>query len=259
MELPIYQIDAFTDRPFSGNPAGVCPLETWLEDSVMQNIAAENNLPETAFFVKNGDGYDLRWFTPTVEIDLCGHATLASAFVIMNYIDPSTPEVVFSTRSGELRVKREKNLFVMDFPSQPPIPCDAPGDLVAGLDIKPKEVLKSQDYLVVLEGEDDVRNLAPDFERLKRLDLRGIIVTAPGSEADFVSRFFGPGIGINEDPVTGSSHCTLIPYWSKRLGKKKLHALQLSKRGGELFCEMQEDRVLIAGRCALYMKGTISL
>jgi PhzF family phenazine biosynthesis protein len=190
MESPIHQIDAFTDRPFSGNPAGVCPLETWLEDSVMQDIAAENNLPETAFFVKNGAGYDLRWFTPTVEIDLCGHATLASAFVIMNYIDPSTTEVVFTTRSGELRVKRKRkdNLFVMDFPSQPPLPCDAPGDLVAGLDIQPKEVLKSEDYLVVLESEADVRNLAPDFERLKRLDLRGIIVTAPGIDADFVSR-----------------------------------------------------------------------
>ncbi|MBW2637375.1 MAG: PhzF family phenazine biosynthesis protein [Deltaproteobacteria bacterium] len=259
METPLYQIDAFTDRPFSGNPAGVCPLEAWLEDSEMQNIATENNLPETAFFVKNGDGYDLRWFTPTVEIDLCGHATLASAFVIMNYIDSRTPGVVFSTRSGELRVKKEDNLFIMDFPSQPPVPCDTPGDLVAGLDIRPKEVLKSQDYLVVVEGEEDVRDLAPDFERLKRLDLRGIIVTAPGSNADFVSRFFAPGIGINEDPVTGSSHCTLIPYWSKRLGRKKLHALQLSPRGGELFCEMHEDRVMIAGRCALYMEGTISL
>jgi PhzF family phenazine biosynthesis protein len=259
METPIYQIDAFTDRPFSGNPAGVCPLEAWLQDSEMQNIAAENNLPETAFFVKNGDVYDLRWFTPTVEVDLCGHATLASSFVIMNHMDPSTPEVVFSTKSGELRVKRENNLFIMDFPSQPPVPCDAPGDLLAGLAITPKEVLKSEDYLVVVESEDNIRNLAPDFERLKRLDLRGIIVTAPGGDADFVSRFFAPGIGITEDPVTGSSHCTLIPYWSERLGKKKLHAFQLSPRGGELFCEMQKDRVLIAGKCALYMKGTISL
>jgi PhzF family phenazine biosynthesis protein len=259
MKSALYHIDAFSSRVFSGNPAGVCPLETWLEDSEMQNIAAENNLPETAFFVKNGDVYDLRWFTPTVEVDLCGHATLASAFVIINYMDPSTPEVVFSTRSGELRVKKENNLFVMDFPSQPPVPCDAPGDLVAGLDIKPKEVLKSEDYLVVLEDEEDVRNLVPDFERLKRVDLRGIIVTAPGSDADFVSRFFGPRVGINEDPVTGSSHCTLIPYWSKRLGRKKLHALQLSTRGGELSCEMLKGRVLIAGECVLYMQGTISL
>jgi len=259
METPLYQIDAFSDRPFSGNPAGVCPLDAWLGDSVMQSIAAENNLPETAFFVKNDDGYDLRWFTPAVEIELCGHATLASAFVIMNYIDSKTPEVVFSTKSGELRVRRENDLFTMDFPSQPAEPCDTPGDLVAGLGINPKEVLKSEDYLVVVEDEADVRTGTPDFERLKRLDLRGIIVTAPGSDADFVSRFFAPGIGINEDPVTGSSHCTLIPYWSKRLGKKKMHALQLSKRGGELFCEMRQDRVLIAGRCALYMKGTITL
>jgi len=259
MELPMYQIDAFTDRPFSGNPAAVCPLETWIEDSAMQNIAAENNLSETAFFVKNGDGYDLRWFTPAVEIDLCGHATLASAFVIMNYMEPSAAGVTFWTKSGELKVKKTDDLFVMDFPSQPPVPCDAPADLMTSFDRKPTEVLKSADYLVIFEIEDDVRNCHPDFERLKNVDTRGIIVTAPGSKVDFVSRFFGPRVGINEDPVTGSSHCTLIPYWSKRLRKEKLHALQVSKRGGELFCEMQEDRVLIAGRCALYMKGTISL
>ncbi len=259
MKLRLYQIDAFTARPFSGNPAAVCPLDTWIDDAAMQDIAAENNLSETAFFVKKGDGYDLRWFTPTVEVDLCGHATLASAFVIMEYIKPSSTNVTFWTKSGELRVKRENDLFVMDFPSQPPVPSDIPGDLAAGLDIQPREVLKSEDYLVILEGEDDVRDCAPDFERLKRLDLRGVIVTAPGRNVDFVSRFFGPGVGINEDPVTGSSHCTLIPYWSKRLGKKKLHALQVSERGGELFCEMQGDRVLIAGKCALYMKGTISL
>ncbi|MBN2178651.1 MAG: PhzF family phenazine biosynthesis protein [Deltaproteobacteria bacterium] len=259
MESTIYQIDAFTDRPFSGNPAAVCPLETWLEDPAMQNIAAENNLSETAFFVKKSDHFELRWFTPVVEVDLCGHATLASTFVIMNYMEPSTTELTFRTKSGELTVKKAGDLFVMDFPSQPPVPCDTPGNLVAGLDIQPREVLKSEDYLVVLEGEDDVKNTAPDFERLKCLDLRGIIVTAPGRNVDFVSRFFGPSVGINEDPVTGSSHCTLIPYWSKRLGKKKLHALQVSERGGELFCEMQGDRVLIAGKCALYMKGTISL
>jgi PhzF family phenazine biosynthesis protein len=259
METPIYQIDAFTARPFSGNPAAVCPLDTWIEDSAMQDIAAENNLSETAFFVKKGDGYDLRWFTPMVEVDLCGHATLASAFVIMEYIKPSSTNVTFWTKSGELRIRREDDLFIMDFPSQPPAPCDTPGDLAAGLGIQPREVLKSEDYLVILEGEDDVRDCAPDFERLKCLDLRGVIVTAPGRNVDFVSRFFGPSVGINEDPVTGSSHCTLIPYWSKRLGKKKLHALQVSERGGELFCKMQGDRVLIAGECALYMKGKISL
>jgi PhzF family phenazine biosynthesis protein len=259
METPFYQIDAFTDRPFSGNPAAVCPLETWIEDSAMQNIAAENNLSETAFFVKKGDGYDLRWFTPVVEVDLCGHATLASAFVIMNYMEPSVSEVTFWTKSGELKVKKTGDLFVMDFPSQPPVQCDAPADLMASFDRKSKEILKSADYLVVFEIEDDVRNCHPDFERLKNVDTRGIIVTAPGSKVDFVSRFFGPRVGINEDPVTGSSHCTLIPYWSKRLRKEKLHALQVSKRGGELFCEMRRDRVLIAGRCALYMKGTISL
>jgi PhzF family phenazine biosynthesis protein len=259
METPIYQIDAFTDRPFSGNPAAVCPLETWLEDSAMQNIAAENNLSETAFFVKKSDHYELRWFTPAVEVDLCGHATLASAFVIMNYMEPSTAELTFRTKSGELTVKKAGDLFVMDFPSQPPVQCDAPADLMASFDRKPIEILRSDDYLVVFKDEDSVRNGTPDFERLKRLDLRGIIVTAPGRNVDFVSRFFGPRVGINEDPVTGSSHCTLIPYWSKRLRKEKLHALQVSKRGGELFCEMQGDRVLIAGKGVIYMKGTISL
>jgi PhzF family phenazine biosynthesis protein len=259
LTIPIYQIDAFTNRIFSGNPAAVCPLEKWLEDSEMQNIAAENNLSETAFFVKKGTHCELRWFTPTIEIDLCGHATLASAFVIMNYIDPTTSEVAFSTKSGTLTVKRDGNLFIMDFPSQSPVLCDAPETLFASFDIKPKEVLKSEDYLVVFDDQEAVKNLTPDFESLKRLDLRGIIVTAPAREADFVSRFFGPNVGINEDPVTGSAHCTLTPYWSKRLGKKKLHAIQVSQRGGELFCEMLGDRVLIAGECALYMQGTISL
>jgi len=259
MSQPLFQVDAFTGNVFSGNPAAVCPLEQWLDDSLMQSIAAENNLSETAFFVQSGDHYDLRWFTPTTEIELCGHATLASGFVIMTILDPSTEEAVFSSMSGRLTVRRRDDLFVMNFPSQPPVPCDAPENLEAGLRARPRQVFCSQDYFALFDHEDEVRALTPDFEVLRRLDRRGVIVTAPGKEVDFVSRFFAPGVGVNEDPVTGSAHCALTPYWTKHLHKTKLHALQVSQRGGEIFCEQQDDRVLISGRCALYLRGDILL
>jgi len=257
MNIPLFQIDAFTGRVFAGNPAAVCPLPGWIDESLMQAIAAENNLSETAFFVKKNSFFELRWFTPATEVDLCGHATLASAFVIMKFIEPRLTEVAFETKSGTLTVTRSGDRLTMNFPAKPPAPCTAPDDLVAGLGRTPQAVLGSDDYLAVFATEDEVRALAPDFTALSRLNLRGVIVTAPGRGADFVSRFFAPGVGINEDPVTGSAHCILIPYWSARLDRTRLHALQVSKRGGELFCELKGDRVLIAGECAFYLRGEI--
>lgn len=259
MEIPIYQVDAFTRTVFSGNPAAVCPLLEWLPDSLMQEIALENNLSETAFFVPEGDGYRIRWFTPAAEVDLCGHATLASAYVFFTFMDKTALRVGFASRSGPLRVARSGEMLTMDFPSQPPAPCKAPSALVSSLGKTPKEVLSSEDYFVVYENEDDVRTLSPDMAGLASLDLRGVIATAPGSDADFVSRFFAPALGISEDPVTGSAHCALIPYWARRLGKDDLHARQISRRGGELFCRSMGDRVAISGRAALYMKGTIEI
>jgi PhzF family phenazine biosynthesis protein len=259
MKVLIYQVDAFTGKVFSGNPAAVCPLEDWLEDRTMQAIAAENNLPETAFFVLDVEGYRIRWFTPQSEVDLCGHATLASAFVLFNYIDKTLSEVTFDSKSGPLTVACEGELLCMDFPSQPAELCPAPREIAKGLGVEPMEVLRSEDYLAVLQGEDEVAKLKPDMGSLKKLDLRGVIATAQGKEVDFVSRFFAPKFGIDEDPVTGSSHCALIPYWSAKLGKQKLHALQVSQRGGELFCEDRGDRVLISGRVVKFMEGFISL
>ena len=256
-EIPIYQVDAFTSKVFSGNPAAVCPLEQWLEDSVMQAIATENNLSETAFFVKEPSGYRIRWFTPVKEVDLCGHATLASGYVFFNYINPNSNKVEFNSKSGKLSVSRDNEYLSLDFPAQPPNPCDAPKALLAGLRKEPSEVLCSEDFLVVYHSEKDIVELQPDFTELSKLGRRGVIVTAKGDEADFVSRFFAPTYGINEDPVTGSAHCELTPFWAERLGKNKLHALQLSKRGGELFCKMVGDRVIISGRAAEYMKGNI--
>jgi len=255
MKIPLYQIDAFTSKIFSGNPAAVCPLEYWLEDHQMQSIAAENNLSETAFFVNQDDYYELRWFTPTIEVDLCGHATLASAFVIFNYIDHSAQSVSFKTKSGMLQVNQEGNLLSMNFPARQAVPCNIPVQLIQGLGKNPKEVLTARDYLVVYDSENVIRSLEPDMNLLMNLDALGIIVTSVGDEADFVSRFFAPGVGIPEDPVTGSSHCTLIPYWSEKLGKKKLHAYQVSPRGGELWCEDTGKRVKIAGSAVRYSEG----
>lgn len=258
MEIPIYQVDAFTSRLFAGNPAAVCPLENWLSDAQMQSIAAENNLAETAFFVRNGAGYKLRWFTPTVEVNLCGHATLASALVIMDRLDTTTTEVHFHTRSGELIVRREGEVYALDFPALPPQRCEVHPRLIEGLGTAPLEILAARDYLVVYESEEQVRSLQPDFALLATTDRFAVIVTAPGSDSvDFVSRFFAPAKGVPEDPVTGSAHCTLTPYWARRLGKSILQARQVSARGGELSCELVGDRVRIAGRGVMYLEGFI--
>lgn len=259
MKIPLFQVDAFTAELFQGNPAAVCPLDEWLPDSLLQSIAAENNLSETAFFVRRRGRFELRWFTPAVEVDLCGHATLASAFVILRHWEPDSKEVVFETRSGELRVKREGDWFAMDFPARPPSPCPEPPGLAEALGAAPREVWSSRDLLAVLDSERAVRELTPRFELLRRLDTFAVIVTAPGDEADFVSRFFAPRAGVDEDPVTGSAHCTLIPYWARRLSKSHLRALQVSRRGGELLCEHHGARVTIKGRCVLYLEGRILL
>ena len=258
MDIPYFQIDAFTDTLFGGNPAGVCFLEEWPTDRTMQSIGAENNLSETAFLVPTGPGvYDLRWFTPEVEVDLCGHATLASAYVIFRYVDKQLDAVAFNTKSGRLNVVKDGDRLTMDFPARPPSPCPLPDELSAGLGAIPVEVLRSRDYLALYESEEQIRQIRPDFPRLAELDTTGIIVTAPGETADFVSRFFAPGVGIMEDPVTGSAHCTLIPFWSGRLGKSELHAFQVSRRGGELFCRDAGDRVHISGRAVTYLQGSI--
>ncbi|MBI4875122.1 MAG: PhzF family phenazine biosynthesis protein [Acidobacteria bacterium] len=257
MKIPFYQVDAFTSRLFAGNPAGVCPLPEWLDDATMQSIAAENNLSETAFFVPRGDRYDLRWMTPEVEVDLCGHATLATAFVVFHHLSPERDAVAFDTQSGELVVRREGDLLAMDFPARPPLPLQPHERLVDALGTQPVQVLASRDYLVVYHDEEQVRTLQPDMDLVSGLDRFAVIVTAPGRDCDFVSRFFAPAQGVNEDPVTGSAHCTLVPYWAKRLHKSALHARQVSARGGELFCEDQGERVKIAGRAVLYLKGEI--
>jgi len=259
MRIPVYQVDAFASRVFTGNPAAVCPLEQWLPDQQMQAIAAENNLAETAFFVKNGEGYNLRWFTPTVEVDLCGHATLASGFVIMNHLTPAAKSVQFSTQSGKLIVTRDGDLLSLDFPTRVPLECQVHPELVAAMGGEPQTVLAAREYLVVYGTEDEVRSLTPDMNMLARVDHFAVIATAPGKDVDFISRFFAPKQGIPEDPVTGSAHCTLIPYWSKRLGKKKLHAYQASPRGGELWCEDRGDRVTISGKAVQFLQGMISL
>jgi PhzF family phenazine biosynthesis protein len=259
MKIPIYHIDAFANRVFAGNPAAVCPLEEWLEDSVMQAIAQENNLSETAFFVPEESVYRIRWFTPVAEVDLCGHATLAAAFVIFNYGDTSRSQITFRSRSGKLTVVRERGLLSMDFPSQPPVPCGAPKELVDGLGKEPLAVLCSEDYLAVFSSENEIIELNPDMEPLKKLGLRGVIVTAQGKRVDFVSRFFAPKLGVDEDPVTGSSHCALTPYWANKLNKKELHAHQVSQRGGELFCRDCGRRVIISGRAVKFMEGSITI
>jgi len=259
MRIPLYQVDAFSGRVFAGNPAAVCPLETWLSDEQMQSIARENNLSETAFFVPEGDGYRLRWFTPGVEVDLCGHATLASAFVIFQHLAPELNSVSFQTRSGELIVTRNGDRLTMDFPSRPPGPVEVHPQLLPALGEEPWQVLGASDYLAVYESEDQVRALRPDMGKLMEVDLFAVIVTAPGGDCDFVSRFFAPSKGVPEDPVTGRAHCTLIPYWSRRLGKKHLFARQVSARGGELWCEDRGDRVQISGQAAEFLQGTIIL
>ncbi len=261
MRVPFFQVDAFSGRVFGGNPAAVCLLDSWLDDDVLQDIAAENNLSETAFLVPASPGiYDLRWFTPTMEIDLCGHATLASAFVLFRYYDQDKRVLKFQTAGGALSVERSGDLLSMDFPATPPVETTPPEILAEALGVEASHVLGSRDLLAVFESENEIRAMQPDFDRLKEIKSHfGVIVTAPGEDSDFVSRFFAPNAGINEDPVTGSAHCTLIPYWAERLGKNKLHAYQLSSRKGELFCEHLGDRVRISGHAALFARGEIYL
>jgi PhzF family phenazine biosynthesis protein len=259
MRIPIFQIDAFTNRLFGGNPAAVCPLESWLPDATLQAIAAENNLSETAFFVAAGDGYELRWFTPKIEVDLCGHATLATAHLLLHRLEPGRDRVSFSTRSGRLEVAREGDRMAMDFPAYPPEPVDAPAGLFEALGHDAEAVLRGNYLMVVVRSERAVRALEPDFAAMDRAGITEAIVTARGSDCDFVSRFFGPGFGIPEDPVTGSAHCTLVPYWARRLGRTRLQARQVSARGGELACELRGNRVSIAGDAVIYLEGTIEL
>lgn len=259
MQIPIYQVDAFSSHIFAGNPAAVCPLNQWLPDDTLQAVAAENNLSETAFFVRNGDAYDLRWFTPLVEVDLCGHATLASAWVLFHELHATGNRIAFNTKSGSLTVEKRGELLALNFPARPPAPVQPCPGLVEALGGKPEIILAASDYLVVYPHAADVKTLQPDMAALSKIDKFAVIVTAPGDTCDFVSRFFAPGKGVPEDPVTGRAHCTLIPYWSNRFNKDILHARQLSKRGGELYCQMLGDRVEIAGRSVLFLKGEISL
>lgn len=259
MTIPIYQADAFTNQLFGGNPAAVCPLTEWLPDETMQKIAAENNLAETAYFVKTDTGYHLRWFTPELEIDLCGHATLASAHIIFTELGFTGEAIHFSTeKAGVLIVTKHDDRYTLDFPSRPPYAAEMPEGLLEGLGNKvPKEVLRSRDYFLVYENEQDIVDMEPNHFLLSKINAIGIIVTAPGKDVDFVSRFFAPACGVPEDPVTGSAHCNLIPYWAKRLGKNELHAYQLSARKGELWCEHKDDRALMSGQAVTYLKGEI--
>ena len=260
MNLPIYQVDAFTRGPFSGNPAAVCPLDAWLDDATLQSIAAENNLSETAFLVASDDGYELRWFTPAIEVDLCGHATLAAGYVVLNHLQPDLDAVTFSTLSGKLIVARDGDRLSMDFPARPPVPAAISQALSDALGEAPAEVHASRDIVAVYDDEAAVRRLSPDHARLLALDEGlGVIATARGEKVDFVSRFFVPKGGIAEDPVTGSAHCTLVPFWAERLGKSQLVAHQVSARGGELHCEDRGERVIISGKCTLFLTGSIHM
>jgi PhzF family phenazine biosynthesis protein len=257
MKIKQYQVDAFATRAFEGNPAAVCPLESWLEDGLLQAIAEENNLSETAFFVPSEKGFELRWFTPIKEVDLCGHATLAAAHVIFETLGYAKQVITFETRSGDLFVERKGKRLEMDFPASPPTPCELRGILAEGLGKHPIEILAADDYLAVFDDEATIRAITPNQALLSQLDLRGVIVTAPGSDVDFVSRFFAPKFGIPEDPVTGSAHCALAPYWARKLGKSLLSAKQLSRRGGDLICEVKTNRVLLSGYAVTFMEAEI--
>ncbi|MBK7559533.1 MAG: PhzF family phenazine biosynthesis protein [Chitinophagaceae bacterium] len=263
MKLTIYQVDAFADKMFKGNPAAVIPLDTWLDTDLLQKIAMENNLSETVFIVpsvRSQADYEIKWFTPEVEINLCGHATLASAYVLFNLLHFDKPEIRFSSLSGILKVTRENDLVCMDFPSWKPERLDVyPDELSAILDhAEIVGVYKNRDILVELMDEAAVQKCEPDFSLMKK-HIDKMIITAPGKQVDFVSRFFAPGAGIDEDPVTGSAHSQLIPFWAEKLNKTKLHALQLSKRGGELWCEQKGERVIMKGKAVFFMKGSIEL
>ena len=269
MKFDIYQVDAFAEKVFKGNPAAVIPLQSWLPEATMQKIAMENNLSETAFIIKTETelggspegSYHIRWFTPNSEVDLCGHATLASAYIIKNFLEPQVTEFRFTTeKAGDLRASSKDGKYTLDFPSRMPKVSETPAHLLESLGISNAiEVLRSRDYFVVLPDEDAVKNAEPDFERMKKVDTFGVIITAKGKTADVVSRCFYPSAGIPEDPVTGSAHCNIVPYWSHKLGKNKLSCHQLSERGGNLDCELQGDRVFMTGKCVLYMTGEIDV
>lgn len=258
MKIKQYQVDAFATRAFEGNPAAVCPLETWPDDGLMQAIAEENNLSETAFFVPSEKGYKLRWFTPVKEVDLCGHATLATAHVLFEMLGFAGQAITFETRSGELIVGRKDGRLEMNFPACPPITCELSETLTKALGQRPLDVFAADDYLTIFDSEATIRAITPDMTLLGQLDLRGVIVTAPGTEVDFVSRFFAPRLGIPEDPVTGSAHCALAPYWAKRLGKNVLTARQVSRRGGNIGCELKTDRVILSGSAVTVMTSEIT-
>lgn len=260
MKLTLYQVDAFADKLFSGNPAAVIPLQQWIPEELMQNLAMENNLAETVFFVPNGDDVDIRWFTPAAEINLCGHATLASAYVLFNILGYQKPQIIFHSKSGPLVVTRHDDIISLDFPSwMPEKISDYPDGLEQALGIKEiVGVYQYRDLLVELNSEEEVQNANPDFTLIKKTGYK-IIITAPGKQVDFVSRFFAPTFGVDEDPVTGSAHSQLIPFWSNKLGKTKMQARQLSKRGGHLWVEQNGDRVAMAGKAVFYMKGEIEV
>ena len=260
MKIPLYQIDAFTDRLYHGNPAAVCPLDKWLLDETMQAIAAENNLSETAFYVKADEGFHIRWFTPLTEVDLCGHATLATAHVLYNHLGFSGDKITFTSRSGLLKVKRDEDFIVLDFPVDDYHPAEAPPELIQGLGLEPQEsYLGKTDFMLVYRSQIDIERLTPDFGLIAKAPSRGIIVTAPGDEYDYVCRIFAPQVGINADPATGSVQTTLTPYWANRLGKTELTAVQLSQRRGWLKCKLVGDRVYIAGQAVTYLVGKIEV
>lgn len=259
MKLPIYQIDAFAGKQFEGNPAAVVPLEAWLPDETMQAIAQENNLAETAFFVPANGGFHIRWFTPNREVRLCGHATLASAFVLFECLGYGLGEIVFDSLSGRLSVSKADDLLTLDFPSQVPERCEVPDHLARGLGAVPLECYRNEDYLAVFSTERELAEIEPDHSHLARLDLRGVIITAPSSRQDFVARFFAPKYATPEDPVTGSAYTQLVPYWSARLGRTRLRARQISRRGGNLLCQLDGSRVRISGSAVKYMEGTIEI
>ena len=261
MRLPIFQVDAFTDKVFGGNPAAVCPLEHWLSDNVMQQIAVENSVAETAFFIPLDEGFEIRWFTPEIEMDLCGHATLAAAHVIARHFNSSLSSLRFQSNSGELTVAVEEKLLTLNFPSRKPEPSEVPQVILDAIQVGPEETLKSRDYVLVFKNEEVIRHLEPKQNILDQINLDpgGVVVTAPGKEVDFVSRYFTPQASIFEDPVTGSAHCSLIPYWSERLGKESMLALQLSPRVGKLICKNAGERVLISGEAVTYLEGYVTI
>ncbi|KPJ77844.1 MAG: isomerase [Deltaproteobacteria bacterium SG8_13] len=259
MEISLYQIDAFASELFTGNPAAVCPLDEWLPDGLMQSVAEENNLSETAFFVPKGDGFHIRWFTPKSEVDLCGHATLAAAYVLYQILGCRKDKIEFDSKSGILTVTQDNEWLTMDFPAQPPVSCDIPEEIGKAFTAAPIECLKSEDLIAVFEREADVESASPDFNELMKLDLRGVAITAKSDRWDFIARFFAPKYGIPEDPVTGSAYTQLAPYWASKVGTKRFRVKQVSTRGGELTCECVGDRVFISGKAVKFLEGKIKI